>query len=188
MRNTFGRCVGWGLLFALFIIIIGSLFWRRDSYSPFSSDNPLSVLDSYSPYSKDLPLAALDRCDYSPGNSQTCLNSIGTKESCIQCSLKNGDTFIRLTAGDLNKYLSRELYPGAYPVQFVNRQGEFVNIVRYNDIQCKYDQELIVQGESVIPCVINNVLDAFLPSDSLTHYIRAGLHEGMLALNAVPYP
>ena len=169
---TVPQCIGWGILFAVFTIIIGYQFWHRDSYSQnFTGPPP----------------PALAKCDYSPRTSETCLNGIGSKDSCISCSVNESDPLIRLTAGELNKYLSRELYPGAYPLQFINHRGEFINIVRYNDIKCNYDQELTVQGESVIPCVINNALDAFLPSISLTHYIQHGLHQGILPLDAIPY-
>ncbi len=163
---SFIQCVGWGILFAVFIIIIGYQFWNRDSYSP-----PNKKLRA--------------QCDYSPRTSQLCLNGIGSKESCISCSA--GDKLIMFTAGDLNTYLSHNLASGLYPIQFINQKGESINIVRFNEIKCNYDQELSVQGESAVPCVINNTLDAFLPSSSLTDYIQRGLSLGLLPLNAIPY-
>ena len=162
MAFTFTQCIGWGILFFVFIIIIGYQFWHRDSYSTQNF-----------------------KCNYSPRTSEICLNSIGSKDSCISCSVN--DNLISLTAGELNKYLSHKLPFGTYPIQFINKRGEFINIVRYNDIKCNYDQELTVKGESVIPCVINNTLDAFLPSIFLTQYIKRALQLGILPLNAIPY-
>lgn len=169
MVVTFIQCIGWGILFLVFLLIIRYQFWHRDSYSNQNF--------------KALP--PLTKCNYSPHTSEICLNGIGSKDSCIRCSVN--DNLIRLTAGELNKYLSGNLSSGTYPIQFINKQGEFINIVRYNDIKCNYDQELTVKGESVIPCVINNALDAFLPSISLTQYIQHALQLGILPLNAIPY-
>ena len=72
-------------------------------------------------------------------------------------------------------------------IQCITKNGEFINILRGNDIKCNYDQELTIKKESVVPCVINNVLDAFLPSVFLTQHIESALKEGILSLNAVPY-
>ena len=163
MAIDFLQCIGWGILFAVFAIIIGFQFWNRDAYS-------------------SQPLV---QCNYSPRTPETCLNGIGSKESCISCAVN--DRLIRLTDGELNKYLSHNLSSGTYPIQFINEQGEYINIVRYNDIKCNYDQQLTVKGEVVIPCVINNALDAFLPSATLTRYIQSALRLGRLSLNAIPY-
>jgi len=171
MAVTFIQCIGWGILFSVFIIIIGYQFWYRDSYSTQNF--------------KAIPPLPLAKCNYSPRTSEICLNGIGSKDSCISCSVN--DNLIRLTDGDLNKYLSHNLSSGTYPIQFINKRGEFINIVRYNDIKCNYDEELTVKGKSVIPCVINNALDAFLPSSSLTQYIQQALHLGIIPLNAIPY-
>ena len=164
MANLFVQCLGWGLFVIVFIWAIGNRCWNRSTYSA---------------------QAPVVECDYSPQIPQTCLDGLGSKDSCISCRVH--DDLVWLTNGDLNKYLSQNLPSGAFPLQFINEKGEFINIVRYNDIKCNYDQQLIVQGEKVIPCVINNVLDSFLPSSTLTHYINNAIPLGRLPLNAIPY-
>ena len=168
MSVTSTQCVGWGLLGLVFIILIGSQFWNRSA--------------SRNQGFKSFPPKV--QCDYSPDGSETCLNGIGSKDSCITCSDPNHS--IRLTNGELNKYLSYNSPFGTYPIQFINKRGEFINIVRYNDIKCNYDQEEMVQGESVVPCVINNILDAYLPTSFLTEHINRALVLGILPLDAIP--
>jgi len=163
------QCIGWGLLALAFIILIGSQFWNKSS--------------SRKQFFKTFPPTV--QCDYSPEAPETCLNGIGAKDSCISCSVNN--EHIRLTNGELNKYLSYNSPFGTYPIQFINKHGEFINIVRYNDIKCNYDQEEIVNGESVVPCVINNILDAYLPTSFLTDHINRALVLGILPLDAIPY-
>ena len=170
MALTSTQCFGWGILLSVFIILIGSQFWNRDFYSNQNF--------------KTLP--PIVKCNYSPRTPEICLNDIGSKDSCISCSV-NDDNRIRLTASELNKYLSYNAPSGTFPIQFINKSGEFINIVRYNDIKCNYDQELTIKGEPVIPCVINNTLDAFLPAVFLTQHIESALQAGILTLNAIPY-
>ena len=165
MAFTSSQCIGLGLLFAVFIILMGSQWWHRDLFS------------------KTFPSRV--KCNYSPSTPEICLNGIGSKDSCINCSVNSN--LVRLTAGELNKYLSYNSPFDTYPIQFINKRGEFINIVRYNDIKCNYDQELIVKGESVVPCIINNVLDAFLSTSFLTQHIKRALQLGILPVNAIPY-
>ena len=166
MAVTSAQCIGWGILFSVVVIIL------------MGYQDPLRKQ-----YFKTFPSRV--KCNYSPSTPEICLNSIGSKDSCINCSV-NGN-LVRLTAGELNKYLSYNSPFDTYPMQFINKRGEFINIVRYNDIKCNYDQELIVKGESVIPCVINNALEAFLPTSFLTRHIKRALHLGILPVNAIPY-
>jgi len=166
MGVTSTQCIRWGLLVLAFIILIGSQLW-----------NPSS---SRKQRFKSFPPAV--QCDYSPDSPETCLNGIGSKDSCISCTEN-----IRLTNGELNKYLSYNSPFGTYPIQFINKQGEFINIVRYNDIKCNYDQETLVKGEPAVPCVINNILDAYLPTSFLTEHINRALGLGILPLDAIPY-
>ena len=163
------QCIGWGILFSVFIVLIGYQFWPG---------RPLCKQ-----YFKTLPPKV--KCNYSPSTPEICLNSIGSKDSCINCSVNGNLT--RLTAGELNKYLSYNSPFDTYPIQFINKHGEFINIVRYNDIQCNYNQELIVKGESVVPCGINNTFDAFLPTFFLTQHIKRALQLGILPIDAFPY-
>ena len=169
MGITSNQCIGWGVLALAFIILIGSQFWNQSS----------SRKQQFKYFSPTV------QCDYSPDVPETCLNGIGSKDSCISCSEDN--RVIRLTNGELNKYLSYNSPFGTYPIQFINKHGEFINIVRYNDIKCNYDQEEMVHEEPVVPCVINNILDAYLPTSFLTEHINRALVLGILPLDAIPY-
>ena len=166
MGLTSIQCIGWGLLALAFIILYQ--FWNQSSFRK----------QQFKPFPPPV------QCDYSSDVPETCLNGIGSKDSCIKCSGPN--RFIRLTNEELNKYLSYNSPFGTYPIQFINKHGEFINIVRYNDIKCNYDQEEMVQGESVVPCVINNILDAYLPTSFLTEHINRALVLGILPLDAIP--
>ncbi len=167
MAFTSTQCIGWGIFFSMFIIFIGSrLRVRRSLRKQYFQPSKVT-------------------CNYSPSTPEICLNGIGSKDSCINCSVN--DNLIRLTAGELNKYLSYNSPFETYPIQFINKRGEFINIVRYNDIKCNYDQQLIVNDESVVPCVINNILDAYLPTLFLTQHIKRALQLGILPVNAIPY-
>ena len=115
MGVTSAQCIGWGLLGLVFIILMSFQLWNRS--------------DSCNQGFKSLPSKI--QCDYSPDVPETCLNGIGSKDSCIKCSGPN--RFIRLTNGELNKYLSYNSPFGTYPIQFINKHVEFINIVRYND-------------------------------------------------------
>lgn len=169
MDNTSIQCIRWGLLILAFIILIGSQIWNKSS----------TRKQHFKPFPSTI------QCDYSPELPETCLNEIGSKDSCISCF--DADRSVRLTNGELNKYLSYNSPFGTYPIQFVNKQGEFINIVRYNDIKCNYDQEEIVNDKPVVPCVINNILDAYLPTSFLTEHINRALVLGILPLDAIPY-
>ena len=166
MGLTSIQCIGWGLLALAFIILYQ--FWNQSSFRK----------QQFKPFPPPV------QCDYSSDVPETCLNGIGSKDSCISCSVNN--RLIRLTNGELNKYLSYNSPFGTYPIQFINKHGEFINIVRYNDIKCNYNQEEIVNEESVVPCVINNILDAYLPTSFLTEHINRALVLGILPLDAIP--